>query len=115
VSPDILEASAVVSSTFGVPERNLISLTEKLAALRYLIVLTARWAASDTIDHERRQVMNRDLTRLRREYSFLIDDIAMSFSIQAAMDAKDEVEHNVAVPKGMQPPEGREYEDGFAI
>lgn len=115
MSPAILEASAAVSSTFGVTQRNLISLTEKLASLRYLIILTARWAGSDSIGHERRTVMNRDLVRLRRAYSLLIDDIAMNFGIPAAMDAQNEIESNVVVPKGIKPPENREYEEGFSI
>jgi hypothetical protein len=115
VSPAILEASAAVSATFGAPQRNLLALSEKLASLRYLIILTARWAASDSIGTERRNLMNRDLVRLRREYSLLIDDIAMNFGIQAAMDAKDNIERKIVVPKGIKPPENSEVEEGFAI
>ena len=108
MSPAILEASAAVSTTLGAPQRNLMALTEKLASVRYLIILTARWAASDSIGHERRDLMNRDLARIRREYCGLIDDIAMNFGVQAAMDAKEDVEENVAVPKGIKPPENSE-------
>jgi hypothetical protein len=115
VSPTILEASATVSTTFGVPQRNLNALTEKLASLRYLIILTARWEGSEGIRQDHRKIMNRDLARLRREYSLLIDDIAMNFGIQPAMEAKDGVERNVTVPKDIKPPEGREYEDSFSI
>lgn len=110
MSPAILEASAAVSTTFSAPQRNLMALTERLASLRYLIVLTARWAASDSIGHERRKLMNRDLVRVRREYSGLIDDIAMNFGVQAAIDAKENVEANVMVPKGIKPPENPELE-----
>jgi len=115
LSPAILEASAAVSTTFGTPRRNLLSLTEKLASLRYLIILTARWAASESIGHERRNLMNRDLARLRREYSVLVDDIAMSFGITEAMEAQEDVERNVVVPKGIKPPARREIEENFAI
>jgi hypothetical protein len=115
VSPAILEASAAVSAAVGNHSRNLPGLTEKLASLRYLIILTARWAASDSIGEERRKVMHRDLARLRREYSFFIDDIAMSIGIQQAMDAKERVEASVVVPKGIKPPEGHNYEEGFSI
>jgi hypothetical protein len=38
---------------------------------------------------------------LRRKYSLKIDHIAMSFGIQSAMFAKEEVERNVFVPQGM--------------
>ena len=115
MSAAILEASAAVSAAVGIHHRNLSSLTEKLASLRYLIILTARWAASDSIGEERRKGMNCDLARLRREYSFLIDDIAMSIGIQQAMDAKVRVENSVSVPKGIKPPERSVYEEGFSI
>ena len=115
MSPAILEASAAVSTSVGTPYHSLSALTEKLASLRYLIVLTARWAISDSIGEDRRKVMNRDLVRLRREYSFVIDDIAMSIGIQQAMDAKECVENTVYVPKGIKPPEHRDLEEGFSI
>lgn len=115
MSPTILEASATVSSTFGATQRNLMALTEKLASLRYLIILTARWEGADSVDLDHRKAMNRDLVRLRREYSLLIDDIAMNFGIPQAMDAKEVVERNVVVPKGIKPPEGGVHEDGFSI
>lgn len=115
MSPAILEASATVSSTFGAPRHNLMALAEKLASLRYLIILTSRWTASDSIGHERRKLMNRDLVRLRREYSTLIDEIAMNFGISAAMEAQENVECTVIVPKGIKPPQHRVVEEGFTI
>ena len=115
LSPAILEASATVSSTFGAPRHNLMALAEKLASLRYLIILTSRWTASDSIGHERRKLMNRDLVRLRREYSTLIDEIAMNFGISAAMEAQENVECTVIVPKGIKPPQHRVVEEGFTI
>ena len=115
MSPAILEASAAVANVLGISQRNLAAFTEKLASLRYLIILTARWEASDSIGHERRKLMMRDLVRLRREYSVLIDEIAMSFGIQAAMDAKEDVERRVVVPKGIKPPPHHEYEPGYSI
>ena len=115
MSTAILEASAAVSATFGVTQRSLTALNEKLASVRYLIILTARWAESDSIGRERRRQMNRDLVRLRKEYSALIDDVAMNFGIQAAMDAKEGVERNVMVPKGIKPPEQNEIEEGYSI
>lgn len=92
-----------------------MSLTEKLASLRYLIILTARWAVSDSLGHERHERMNRDLCHLRREYSLLIDEIAMNFGIPAAMVAQEEIERKVVVPRGIKPPEQRAYEEGFSI
>jgi hypothetical protein len=115
LSPAILEAAATVSSAFNTPGHNLIALAEKLASVRYLTILTSRWAASDSIGHERRKLMNRDLVLLRREYSTLIDDIAMNFGITAAMEAQENVERTVVVPKGIRPPEHRVVEEGFTI
>lgn len=115
MSPAILEASAAVSGSVITPQRNLIALTEKLASLRYLIILTARWEGSDTIGRERRVLMNRDLVNLRREYSEVIDDIAIACGVQAAMDAQHLTERNVMVPRDIQPPSVLEDEDGYGI
>jgi hypothetical protein len=115
VSPAILEASAAVSGTIGVAHHNLYAFTEKLASLRYLIILTARWETSDSVTLDRRKVMSRDLARLRREYSVLIDDIAMNFSVQAAMDAKEEIERKVMVPKSIKPSASHFLEDRYSI
>jgi hypothetical protein len=76
----------------------LAAATEKLAALRYLIILTAHWASGDCVDAERRARFHADLVRLRREYSDKIDEIAMSFGVQQAMDSQQMVERTVSVP-----------------
>lgn len=114
MSPAILEASAIVSTSTGVP-RNLTALHEKLASIRYLIILTARWEGSDNIGPDRRKLMGRDLERLRREYLGLIDEIAMNFGVREAMAAQEEVEHEVVVPRGINPPATQEEEDDFSV
>jgi hypothetical protein len=74
---------------------------EELASLRFSIILTARWERSASEDLERREELRDELARLRCQYSEKIDEIAMTFGIQTAMNAKDEVEHTVTVPKGL--------------
>ena len=74
---------------------------EELASLRFSIILTARWEHSATEDLERREELRDELVRLRRQYAEKIDEIAMTFGVQTAMNAKDEVENTVDVPRGL--------------
>lgn len=74
---------------------------DELASLRFSIILTARFADSPTQTRERREELHARLASLRRQYSEKIDEIAMTLSVQAAMDAKEEVERTVAVPRGV--------------
>jgi hypothetical protein len=76
--------------------------TEELAALRFSLILTARWEASDE-DPQERAELRADLSLLRRHYSDKIDEIAMTFGVDAAMKAKDHVERTVVVPRDIKP------------
>jgi hypothetical protein len=85
-------------------QENLISAdTRELAFLRYSIILTARWEASSDEDAERRYELRAELKDLRLQYSRKIDDIAMTFGIRSAMNAKEEVERTVVVPLDVDP------------
>lgn len=91
--------------------------TEELAALRFSIILTARWEASDDQDPQQRAELRADLLLLRRHYGDKIDELAMTFGVEAAMKAKDDVERTVVVPRDMkplviQPEEEVSHEDG---
>jgi hypothetical protein len=77
--------------------------TEELAALRFSIILTARWEASDDEDPQERAELRADLSLLRRHFGDKIDEIAMTFGVEEAMKAKDEVERTVVVPRDMKP------------
>ena len=77
--------------------------TEELAALRFSIILTARWEASDDEDPEQRAELRADLSLLRRHFSDKIDEIAMTFGVEEAMKAKDTVERTVVVPRDLKP------------
>jgi hypothetical protein len=103
VSTAILEAQRFETEAVAAPKtihaENLATATEKLAALRFLIILTARWESSDGTEPERREQLGMELVRLRKQYSDKIDEIAMQHSVQAAMDAKDDVERTVTVPR----------------
>jgi hypothetical protein len=76
--------------------------TEELAALRFSIILTARWEASDSETPDRRAELGADLALLRTHYGDKIDEIAMTFGVEQAMKAKEEVERTVVVPREMQ-------------
>lgn len=82
-------------------ENQLSTCTEELAGLRFSIILTAKWEASSDEDSERRNELRTELADLRRRYSNKIDEIAMNFGVQNAIDAKNEVEQTVAIPLGM--------------
>jgi len=73
--------------------------TDELSALRFSVILTARWAASDSESPDRRAELRSDLALLRKHYSDKIDEIAMTFGIDQAMKAKEKVERTVVVPR----------------
>jgi hypothetical protein len=77
--------------------------SEELAALRFSIILTARWAASDDEVPGRRAELRGELAQLRKHYGDKIDDIAMTFGVQQAMQTADEVERSVVVPLELKP------------
>ena len=72
---------------------------DKLADLRFSIILTARFASSPEQDPERREQLRARLVRLRRQYLDKIDEIAMQFGVQEAMDAKADIEGRVVLPR----------------
>jgi hypothetical protein len=76
---------------------------EELGALRFSIILTARWESSDYETPERRAELREDLVLLRKHYNDKIDEIAMSFGVEPAMKAKEEVERTVIVPREAKP------------
>jgi hypothetical protein len=86
-------------------EVTLASVVEDLVRLRFSIILTARWEAGEDEDPERRAELRSELRELRTLYFDRIDEIAMRFGVQQAMDARDEVEHNVIVPRETNLPE----------
>jgi hypothetical protein len=93
-------------------ENLLQAATKELATMRYSIVLTAKWEAAASRDPERRDDLRAELVDLRRQYSHKIDEIAMTFSVQSAMDAVKQAERTAARPPAMEfeitPPEDDE-------
>lgn len=85
-------------------ESTLAGAVEELVRLRFSILLTARWEASETEDAERRGELRDELAELRRFYFDEIDEIAMTFGVQQAMNAKEEVERNVVLPRDLGRP-----------
>jgi len=77
--------------------------TEELAALRFSIILTARWEASDDEDPQQRAELRADLSLLRRHFDDKIDDMAMTFGVEEAMKAKDRVDRTIVVPHDLKP------------
>src|ERR1700677_2480742 len=87
--------------------------TGELAALRFSILLTARWAAMDDESSERRTELRDELEMLRQHYGDKIDEIAMTFGVGQAIETQDEVERTVIVPHDLKPIlmkiEGKDY------
>ncbi len=77
--------------------------TEELAALRFSIILTARWESSADEDPQQRAELRADLSLLRRHFGDKIDEMAMTFGVEEAMKAKDTVERTVVVPRDLKP------------
>lgn len=79
---------------------SLAARIEELARLRFSIVLTAKWESSECEDLLYRKELRGDLHQLNALYFEKIDEIAMAFGVQAAIDAKERVEREVNIPQG---------------
>jgi hypothetical protein len=82
-------------------KQTLAANTEELAGLRFSILLTSKWTVSESLGDERRAELRTELSNLRSLYLDKIDAIAMAFGVQIAMETKEEIERDVAVPDGM--------------
>ncbi len=96
----ILDAPVAGRSARSIPE-SLGACTEELARLRFSIVLTAKWESSEHSDLLHRKELRADLDQLHTLYFQKIDEIAMTFGVQAAMEAKEKVERAVSVLPGL--------------
>lgn len=85
-------------------EALLVYEIEELAALRFSIILTARWESSDIEEPDRRAELRADLKLLREHYGDKIDEMAMTFGVEQAMKAKEDVERTVVVPRDLKRP-----------
>jgi hypothetical protein len=85
-------------------ESNLAAITQDLAGLRFSIILLARWEASRKVDAASLNALRRELAQLRALYFEKIDDLAMTFGVQQAMETQHSVERSVNVPRSMVPP-----------
>jgi hypothetical protein len=79
-------------------EQHLAAEVEELAALRFGIVLTARWESDPDEEPQHRKELRAELATLRARYFDRIDHVAMDFGVAIAMKLKDEVERRVALP-----------------
>jgi hypothetical protein len=107
VPTSVLNTAPIVPASVYVRlkhEINLAALTQELASLRFSILLLARWEASRSLDQDNLLELRAELKDLRALYFETIDEMAMTFGVQQAMDTKARVERTVIVPKGMMPP-----------
>jgi len=107
MSTHLLDAASMGPGSRYIHEdrkRTLSLRTEELAALRFSILLTARWEGAAEEDKARRDELRAELECLRHQYSEKIDEIAMTLGVQSAMNAQDEVQRNVEIPLDMKPP-----------
>jgi hypothetical protein len=85
-------------------ETHLSAMTQELASLRFSILLLARWERSRSVDQESLAELRDELDDLRKLYFEKIDELAMTFGVQQAIETRASVEHAVTVPKAMMPP-----------
>jgi hypothetical protein len=107
MSTAVLEPAALIPAALHARlkrKSSLAAYSQELAGLRFSIVLLARWESSDSLGEDNRAELREELAHLRVLYFDTIDELAMSFGVQQAMNAKAEVEHTVEVPRGMMPP-----------
>jgi hypothetical protein len=84
-------------------QTNLAAFTEELASLRYSILMLTRWEATRDLDCEGLAHLRSEVAELRALFFETIDQIAMCFGVQQAMDAQQEVERTVTASKGPMP------------
>jgi hypothetical protein len=96
---DLISLSPGTSHLRESEEKTLAGAMEELVRLRFSILLTARWEAAETDDAERRGELRAELADLRKFYFDEIDAIAITFGVQQAMNAKNDVERNVVLPR----------------
>ena len=110
MSTELLHAplqAPLMGPTSGYIKENRQAMLEyevaELAALRFSIMLTARWESCHDQDTEQRAELRTDLSLLRRYYGNKLDDIAITFGVNEAIKAKDDIERTVMVPHDMIP------------
>lgn len=102
--PHMLEAASIDPAVANEDEQQnamFAASAEELAGLRFSILLTAKWEASDTVTDERRAELRTELSNLRSLYLDQIDKFAMAFGVQSAIEAKEEIERSVELPDDM--------------
>jgi hypothetical protein len=85
-------------------QENLIADTEELAGLRLSILIAARCAGSGSLPAGDRAHLRAERAHLLELFFVKIDQIAMTFGVQNAMDAQAEVERTVSIPRRAKPP-----------
>jgi hypothetical protein len=103
----VLEPAALIPAALHARLKRKSSLEayyQELAGLRFSVVLLARWEPSTSLSEDNRAELHEELAHLRALYFDTVDELAMAFGVQRAMDAKAEVERTVEVPRGMMPP-----------
>jgi hypothetical protein len=101
------ETAAIVPAAVHVRlkrETNLSAMTQELAGLRFSIILLARWEAARSVDETTLADLREELAQLRLQYFKTIDELAMAFGVQQAMETRQSVERSVIVPKNLAPP-----------
>lgn len=94
-----LSVSRGAAHAGGGESATLAGVMDELVRLRFSILLTARWAEAENEDPDRRGELRAELEELRSLYFDGIDEIAMRFGVQQAMNAKEEVERDVVLPR----------------
>lgn len=113
MSTAILHEPVIESAAVQTLKTGLEADTEKLAALRFFILLTARRGALECVDTEGHEQVENDLGWLRAQYFDMIDEIAMNHGVQQAMDAKTAVEREVTVPRVWPPVDETENQQAW--
>jgi hypothetical protein len=85
-------------------EASLAAFRQELSGIRFSIILLARWESSPDLDSCNRAELREELVHLRALYLETVDDLAMAFGVQRALETREAVERSVEVPLGMMPP-----------
>ena len=88
----------VYDCIFDQQEAQFATKTGELAGLRLSVLLTAKWEAEEKPGTDSRAQLQSELNNFRNQYFDKIDEIAMTFGIQKAIEAKRNVERSIELP-----------------
>jgi len=96
-------------------ETTLAAMTQELASVHSSMLVLVRSAKPHSLDAGDLARVREEVAQLRVLYFEKIDEIAISFGVQRAIEAKESVECSVKILSGMLPPAPNQESEEFCL